>query len=240
MNHILEQVIGVPMKSTTYQVERTPKRYLPNSAGQYQVPSSAEGSNIFRKGKGNIVLKRMNKLGKKADTFAHGLREHGMKSTTLKVLIPLEKIKGVNESENMKKTSRKYMEIVTVDDFQFWFMGFLNYHKAFKIHDITSVCSGDISAPQETGRSVVNLMALQLRKQPPQHSAAPAGVGEYGAPTIGQPIGGSLFSTVGTPMNLLALVHMAYRVKAPVPGAMVPSAPMNIFYNVGHDIKSFI
>ncbi|MBA0698816.1 hypothetical protein Goari_000504, partial [Gossypium aridum] len=76
MNHILEQVIEVPMKSTTYQVERTPKRYLPNSAGQYQVPSSAEGSNIFRKGKGNIVLKRMNKLGKKADTFAHGLREH--------------------------------------------------------------------------------------------------------------------------------------------------------------------
>ncbi|KAA3488476.1 GEM-like protein 4 [Gossypium australe] len=48
-SHILEQVIGVPMKSTTYQVERTPKCYLPNSADQYQVPSSAEGSNIFRK-----------------------------------------------------------------------------------------------------------------------------------------------------------------------------------------------
>ncbi|XP_017617112.1 GEM-like protein 4 [Gossypium arboreum] len=33
------------------------------------------------------------------------------------VLIPLEKIKGVNESENMKKLSQKYMEIMTVDDF---------------------------------------------------------------------------------------------------------------------------
>ncbi|MBA0786589.1 hypothetical protein Gotri_006845 [Gossypium trilobum] len=86
----------------------------------------------------------MNKLGKKADTFAHGLREHVGIILHLQfsfccililvqVLIPLEKIKGVKESENMKKTSQKYMEIVTVDDyFQFWFMGFLNYHKAFK------------------------------------------------------------------------------------------------------------
>lgn len=32
----------------------------------------------------------------------------------------------------MKKPSQKYMEICTVDDFDFWFMGFLNYEKAFK------------------------------------------------------------------------------------------------------------
>ncbi|XP_039014464.1 GEM-like protein 4 isoform X2 [Hibiscus syriacus] len=49
-----------------------------------------------------------------------------------KVMIPLEKIKVLNESENMKKPSQKYMEIVTVDDFDFWFMGFLNHQKAFK------------------------------------------------------------------------------------------------------------
>ena len=39
-----------------------------------------------------------------------------------KVLIPVE---------NVKKPSEKYIEIVTVDRFDFWFMGFLNYHKAF-------------------------------------------------------------------------------------------------------------
>ncbi|GMI88415.1 hypothetical protein like AT5G23370 [Hibiscus trionum] len=206
-NQMLDQVIGVPIKSATYRVERTPRRYL---------PETAEGSNTFRKSKGNFVLRRMNKLGKKADTFAHGVREHvklgpkitetvkgklslgarilqvgglnkifkqlfsvgeGEKlmkacqcylSTTAgpiagllfissqkvafcsdrsikipspngelarvhyKVLVPLEKIKGVNESENMKKPSQKYMEIVTVDGFEFWFMGFLNHHKAFK------------------------------------------------------------------------------------------------------------
>ncbi|GMI88409.1 hypothetical protein like AT5G23370 [Hibiscus trionum] len=228
-----DQVIGVPMTSSTYRIERTSRCYLLDASNQYRIPSSAEGSNTFRKSKGNFVLKRMNKLGKKADTFAHGVREHvklgpkitetvkgklslgarilqvggvgkifkqlfcvgeGEKllkacqcylSTTAgpiagllfissqkvafcsdrsikisspngeslrvhyKVLIPLEKIKGVNESENMKKPSQKYMEIVTVDGFDFWFMGFLNYQKAFKylqqaisqrlLHDVLQV-----------------------------------------------------------------------------------------------------
>ncbi|XP_062149917.1 GEM-like protein 4 [Alnus glutinosa] len=49
-----------------------------------------------------------------------------------KVTIPLKKIKRVNQSENVKKPSQKYIEILTVDDFDFWFMGFLNYQKALK------------------------------------------------------------------------------------------------------------
>ncbi|CBI17658.3 unnamed protein product, partial [Vitis vinifera] len=48
-----------------------------------------------------------------------------------KVSIPLRKIKRANQSENVKNPSQKYMEIVTVDNFDFWFMGFLNYQKAF-------------------------------------------------------------------------------------------------------------
>lgn len=59
------------------------------------------------------------------------MESHGV-SNFVQVLIPLAKIKGVNQSENMKKPSQKYMEIVTVDDFDFWFMGFVNYQKAFK------------------------------------------------------------------------------------------------------------
>lgn len=49
-----------------------------------------------------------------------------------KVVIPLSKIKRVNQSENVKKPSQKYIEIVTVDNFDFWFMGFASYKKAFK------------------------------------------------------------------------------------------------------------
>ncbi|XP_017229872.1 GEM-like protein 4 [Daucus carota subsp. sativus] len=46
-----------------------------------------------------------------------------------RVVIPLGKIKKVNESENLKQPSRKYMRIVTRDDFEFWFMGLLNYER---------------------------------------------------------------------------------------------------------------
>ena len=49
----------------------------------------------------------------------------------IQVSIALRKIKRVEQSENMKRPCQKYMEIVTVDDFEFWFMGFLNYQKAF-------------------------------------------------------------------------------------------------------------
>ncbi|PQP98359.1 putative GEM-like protein 8 [Prunus yedoensis var. nudiflora] len=49
-----------------------------------------------------------------------------------KVVIPVNKIKRVNQSENVEKPSQKYIEIVTVDNFDFWFMGFLNYQKTLK------------------------------------------------------------------------------------------------------------
>jgi hypothetical protein len=51
----------------------------------------------------------------------------------LQVLVPLKKIKMLNQSENVKKPSQKYLELVTVDDFEFWFMGFINYQKTFNI-----------------------------------------------------------------------------------------------------------
>ena len=49
-----------------------------------------------------------------------------------KVSIPLGNIKGVRESLNMKKQSYNYVELVTVDDFSFWFLGFVNYEKTLR------------------------------------------------------------------------------------------------------------
>lgn len=51
-----------------------------------------------------------------------------------KVVIPLRKIKRASQSENVRGPSEKYIEVVTVDNFDFWFMGFLNYEydRAFK------------------------------------------------------------------------------------------------------------
>ena len=49
----------------------------------------------------------------------------------LQVVIPKEKVMRVNESENVKKTSERYIQIETLDNFEFWFMGFLNYQSTF-------------------------------------------------------------------------------------------------------------
>ncbi|KAL7132182.1 hypothetical protein ABFS83_12G054900 [Erythranthe nasuta] len=49
-----------------------------------------------------------------------------------KVMIPLRKIKRIHESENAKKPTQKYVHLVTGDNFDFWFMGFLNHQRTLK------------------------------------------------------------------------------------------------------------
>ncbi|KAK6122256.1 hypothetical protein DH2020_044004 [Rehmannia glutinosa] len=49
-----------------------------------------------------------------------------------KVMIPLTKIKRAIESENVKKPTQKYVQLVTEDNFEFWFMGFLNHQTTLK------------------------------------------------------------------------------------------------------------
>lgn len=100
------------------------------------------------------------------------------------------------------------------------------------IHDITSVGNGDISGPQGpiTGQANGSSGGSSGKptKQSPQPPAGPPGVEMYGALTIGQPIGGSLVSAVGTPVNLPIAPQMAYGVRAPVGGTVVPGAPINM------------
>ncbi|XP_065867344.1 GEM-like protein 4 [Euphorbia lathyris] len=207
------QVFGIPITTSAKPVKRMPRLFLENSTQGY-IPTPAHKSLTVKQDKLDSVIQRMNKLGKKADKFAHGIRKHvrlgskitetlkgklslgarlikvgvnkafrhlfsvregerllkacqcylsttagplagllfistekiafcsersikmtssGGKSVGIhyKVVIPLRKIKTANQSENVKKPSQKYIEIVTVDDFDFWFMGFYNYQKAF-------------------------------------------------------------------------------------------------------------
>ncbi|XP_057478198.1 LOW QUALITY PROTEIN: GEM-like protein 4 [Actinidia eriantha] len=49
-----------------------------------------------------------------------------------KVLIPVGKLLRANENQNVKRPSRKYIEIVVVDNYDFWFMGFLKYQKTLR------------------------------------------------------------------------------------------------------------
>ncbi|XP_047068338.1 transcription factor SRM1-like [Lolium rigidum] len=98
------------------------------------------------------------------------------------------------------------------------------------IHDITSV-NGEASAAQGpiTGTNGQAAVPAKSPKQPAQTANPPPGVDAFGT-TIGQPVGGPLVSAVGTPVTLPAPPHMAYSMHAPVPGTVVPRAPINIPY----------
>ncbi|KAL3512420.1 hypothetical protein ACH5RR_025137 [Cinchona calisaya] len=54
----------------------------------------------------------------------------GVNRAPYKVSIPVKKIKTANESANVEKPARKYIVVVTEDNFEFWFMGFVRYEKA--------------------------------------------------------------------------------------------------------------
>ncbi|KAI3467916.1 hypothetical protein Pfo_024579 [Paulownia fortunei] len=49
-----------------------------------------------------------------------------------KVMIRLRKIKRAHECENVKNPAQKYVHLVTGDNFDFWFMGFLNHQRTLK------------------------------------------------------------------------------------------------------------
>lgn len=49
-----------------------------------------------------------------------------------KVIIPLHDLKAVNSSTSKLNQAEKYIQIISVDNHEFWFMGFLNYDSAVK------------------------------------------------------------------------------------------------------------
>ncbi|CAM6017907.1 unnamed protein product, partial [Sphagnum balticum] len=49
-----------------------------------------------------------------------------------KVVLPLEKVREVLPAHNQNKPSEKYIQVVTIDGHEFWFMGLVNYDKGLK------------------------------------------------------------------------------------------------------------
>ncbi|MED6207102.1 cleavage polyadenylation factor subunit fip1 [Stylosanthes scabra] len=49
-----------------------------------------------------------------------------------KVVIPLHQLRAVNPSASKTNQSEKYIQIISVDNHEFWFMGFVHYDSAVK------------------------------------------------------------------------------------------------------------
>ncbi|XP_030447952.1 GEM-like protein 7 [Syzygium oleosum] len=56
----------------------------------------------------------------------------GLTKIHYELKVPIRKIKAVNEAENVDRPAQKYINIVTMDDRDFWFTGFFNYQNALK------------------------------------------------------------------------------------------------------------
>ncbi|SPT19128.1 unnamed protein product [Triticum aestivum] len=49
-----------------------------------------------------------------------------------KVVVPLRRVKAANPSENQHRPEQKYVQLVTDDGFEFWFMGFVSYQASLQ------------------------------------------------------------------------------------------------------------
>ncbi|KAH7404500.1 hypothetical protein KP509_15G029100 [Ceratopteris richardii] len=49
-----------------------------------------------------------------------------------KVMVDLKRFQSVKEASNSENDSEKYIQILTIDGYEFWFMGFVNYDKAIR------------------------------------------------------------------------------------------------------------
>jgi len=47
-------------------------------------------------------------------------------------VIPLQELKAVHSSSNTANSAEKYIQVISVDNHEFWFMGFLNYDGALE------------------------------------------------------------------------------------------------------------
>jgi hypothetical protein len=48
------------------------------------------------------------------------------------VVIPLHQLRTVNPSTSKVKPGEKYIQVISVDNHEFWFMGFVHYDSAVK------------------------------------------------------------------------------------------------------------
>lgn len=48
------------------------------------------------------------------------------------VVIPLHQLKAVNPSTSKINASEKFIQVISVDNHEFWFMGFVYYDSAMK------------------------------------------------------------------------------------------------------------
>jgi hypothetical protein len=111
-----------------------------------------------------------------------------------KMVLPLDKVKEVVSSFNENKPLEKYIQVVTTDEHDFWFMGFVNYDKGVKNMQLALQHVGEIDpngglkAPW-AGMSVPGMKRTGSTVPAAAHNPTPGG------PAPNQPTTGAAYPT---------------------------------------------
>ncbi|XP_027076755.1 GLABRA2 expression modulator [Coffea eugenioides] len=104
--------------------ETVPEEQLQNSFACYLSTSAGPVMGILYVSTAKLAFCSDNPLSYKSDDKTEW--------SYYKVVIPLHQLKAVNPSSSRNNPSEKYIQIISVDNHEFWFMGFLNYDRAVK------------------------------------------------------------------------------------------------------------
>uniref|UniRef100_A0A165XRQ7 GRAM domain-containing protein n=1 Tax=Daucus carota subsp. sativus TaxID=79200 RepID=A0A165XRQ7_DAUCS len=104
--------------------ETAPDEYYQNSFACYLSTSAGPIMGVLYVTSAKLAFCSDNPLSYKADNKTEW--------SYYKVVVPLHQLKAVNTSSCRTNTAEKYVQIISVDNHEFWYMGFLNYETAVK------------------------------------------------------------------------------------------------------------
>ncbi|XP_059309426.1 GLABRA2 expression modulator-like [Lycium ferocissimum] len=99
--------------------ETVPEEQLQNSFACYLSTSAGPVMGVLYVSTAKLAFCSDNPLSYKA--------EDKTEWSHYKVVIPLHQLKAINSSSSRTNPSEKYVQTISVDNHEFWFMGFLNY-----------------------------------------------------------------------------------------------------------------
>ncbi|KAJ8564998.1 hypothetical protein K7X08_001458 [Anisodus acutangulus] len=99
--------------------ETVPEEQLQNSFACYLSTSAGPVMGVLYVSTAKLAFCSDNPLSYKA--------EDKTEWSYYKVVIPLHQLKAINSSSSRTNPSEKYVQTISVDNHEFWFMGFLNY-----------------------------------------------------------------------------------------------------------------
>ncbi|MCD7463191.1 hypothetical protein HAX54_050138 [Datura stramonium] len=118
--------------------ETVPEEQLQNSFACYLSTSAGPVMGVLYVSTAKLAFCSDNPLSYKA--------EDKTEWSYYKVVIPLHQLKAINSSSSRTNPSEKYVQTISVDNHEFWFMGFLNYTgavscllEALQAHNLQSV-----------------------------------------------------------------------------------------------------